>query len=270
LPFKVDDYSFLSISPLQVNLMDALDLLADFAGLVSCSSAKVNPIDAKIKYENIASSVPKLSATQHESLQSAPEQLLGVVPNGNWTAQPQNPQSTTVSQQAFLNQPSEVYNCIWNGRGDLENCEPHWNDGRHFDQYMTEQPGIKGPHECFDYRYAPPWTSMYAFESNVPALKDSRPPHQYARGLHGTYGPVPLALPDYRPFGSRCINDGCDCQAYDLRFTNTVNGYMSTPMDEQRNEGAVFRNNQVEKTYDPWMAMTMNEEQLRFSQGQHH
>jgi hypothetical protein len=269
LPFFIDGYSFLSTSPLQVNPMDALDLLVDFAGLVSCSAAKADPIDPKRQQENITSSVPKLSHMLHETSQSMPEQSLDVMPTGDWTAQPQNPPSTAVSQDAFLNQPPEISNYIWDKRGNLENFEPQWGDGRHFDQLLTEQPGrIQESHEYLDSRCAPPWTTMYAFENDVPVFRDTRPPYQHTRTFHGAEESMSFAPPGYRPFESRCINDGCDCQAYGPRFANAVDGYMQNPIDVYRDAGAAFRNSQVGKTYDPWMAVTMNEEQL--SQAQHY
>jgi hypothetical protein len=269
LPFFIDGYICPSTSPLQVSPMDALDLLVDFAGLLSCSAAKADPIDSKRQQENITPSAPKVSHTLHETSQPMPEQYLGVMPTVNWTARPQNPPSIVVSQDAFSNQPPEIYNYIWDKRGNLENCEPQWGDGRHFDQFLTEQPGrIQGSHEYFDSRCVPPWTSTYAFKNNVPIFKDTRPPYQHARTFHGAEESMSFASPGYRPFESRCTNDGCDCQAYGSRFANAVNEYVQSPMDEHHDTGAAFRNSQVWRTYDPRMAVTINEEQLKLSQAQ--
>jgi hypothetical protein len=245
LLFYFGGYKILSTFPLQIKTMDALDLLADFAGLLSCSASKPDPIDIKGNHEDIASSASKLSNTLHQDLQSAPEQSRGVIKIEDWTYQPQNPPSTSASQGVLLNRAPPGYNYTWDRRGNLENCEPQWGDGRHFDQDLTGKPGsIKGHHECFDSRYA-----------------------QQTRAFHGAEESMPFALPDYRSFESRCINDGCDCQAYGPRFTNRVNGYMPAPINVQRETEAMFRGSQMGRMYDPWMA---NEEQMRLSQAQHY
>jgi hypothetical protein len=268
LLFYFGGYNILSTFPLQIKTMDALDLLADFAGLLSCSTSKPDPIDIKGNHKDIASSASKLSNTLHQDLQSAPEQSRCVIKIEDWTYRPHNSPSTSASQGGLLNQASPGYNYTWDRRGNLENCELKGAYGRHFDQYLTGQPGsIKGPHECFDSRYAPPWTNMYAFESNVFIFKDTRPLHQQARAFHDAEESIPCALPDYRPFESRCINAGCDCQAYGPRFTNGVHGYMPAPINVQRETEAMFRGSQMGRMYDPWMA---NEEQMRLSQAQHY
>jgi hypothetical protein len=269
--FEIASSPHPSTSFSQISPMDALDLLVDFAGLVNYSAVKSESFDVRTNRESINSG-PRLSTALYEDVQptSAMQQSQSFVPIRDWTDRPQNLPSTTVSQRAPVDQHSQVYDYTWAKRGAFENCESHWTDGRHFNQYSSGQPGsIRGAHEYLDCQYNPDSKTLYAFEGIASNIKDTWASYQHTRGLHDQEEARPFALPDYKLFASGCRNEWCDCQAYDPRFMKAINGHIPNPMNGgQRGVEAAFRSNQVERTYDPWVASAINEEQLRLSQAQ--
>jgi hypothetical protein len=248
--------------------MDALDLLVDFSGLLSCSALKPDPIDAKSNHKNITSG-PRISTTLHTDLQPTPEQSRGVIATENWTSRPQNPPYAAVSHGSLQAQSPRDYNCNWDRQSMFGDCHSIWSNVRHFQQSSNGQFGNIGEtHGCFYCGYAPTWTTPYTFESNAPIVNDTRMPYQHTHVIHDAGEAKSFAFPDYRLSESSCRNEGCNCQAYGPRFTNAVNGYMLNSMDVQRDTGATFCDNQLGRIYDPWTAIATNEEQWRLSQAQ--
>jgi hypothetical protein len=250
--------------------MDALDLLIDFASLLSCSTAATNTMSASSDRDNTA-------PLQKEPviLQGYPNDVPASIRHfhndmkveGGVRQQYSTPSPATL-EEALLAHLTRGQKCNFEERNSLID---HQSQGPHrisFEQYKDQQlqrsPGSVSKRQDRD---APPWTTFCVLENTVPD-QESWVPQQCSHDFYVEEDTRRLVIPSKQLCDTPCPEPRCNCQVIAPRWFHMSTERRPEPMDELRGAGQPLRGYRDGSRGDPQMEAVFSEDQVRFDQTQ--
>jgi hypothetical protein len=249
--------------------MDALDLLVDFASLLSCSTTVATPI-APGSHHDTTIQTQKVPVTLQQSPLAAPAPLSyrhNDFRMESWMCPQHSTPTPAMLQNALLAHLTQSREGVLEERGLMVDYQLRWSDcsflGSCPDQHIQTRPATIPE---IPAHYSPSWVYPYTLESTVPTAREPWLPQQYPCSFYAVEETRQSMPHGEELYGGFCMNARCHYEDERLFYMDT--GGRPEFADQLRAGEQVFRDYRDEKGFDPWMEVVINDDQMRVGQMQ--